>query len=155
MTFCRLISGLVFWQHGYIFDYTAFILALITGISECLFRAYTPQGYKTPTAEKTRPVRAATATPTSAQLSSLCLSSSAPKALYGKGRQPTWQNEDTSSSPLNTTTSNSDSSNSKKYVRDYGYFRFIVPLCVPCSKYLPIVLWSFLCGIAYAYATNA
>uniref|UniRef100_A0A8D3AS00 Signal-induced proliferation-associated 1 like 3 n=1 Tax=Scophthalmus maximus TaxID=52904 RepID=A0A8D3AS00_SCOMX len=36
-------------------------------------RAYTPQGYKTPTAEKARPVRTATMTPTSAQLSSLPL----------------------------------------------------------------------------------
>uniref|UniRef100_A0A8C9YCM9 Signal induced proliferation associated 1 like 3 n=1 Tax=Sander lucioperca TaxID=283035 RepID=A0A8C9YCM9_SANLU len=36
-------------------------------------RAYTPQGYRTPTAEKARPVRAATTTPTSAQLSSVPL----------------------------------------------------------------------------------
>uniref|UniRef100_A0A3Q1INM6 Signal-induced proliferation-associated 1 like 3 n=1 Tax=Anabas testudineus TaxID=64144 RepID=A0A3Q1INM6_ANATE len=77
-------------------------------------RAYTPQGYKTFTAEKARPVRAATATPTTAQLGSIPLSSSAPKALYGKSRQTTWQNEDTSPSPSNTTTaSNSDNTNSK------------------------------------------
>lgn len=74
-------------------------------------RAYTPQGYKTPTAEKARPVRAATTTPTSAQLSSLPLSNSAPKAFYGKSRQTAWQNEDASPSPSNaTTTSTSDSS---------------------------------------------
>ncbi|XP_041795921.1 signal-induced proliferation-associated 1-like protein 3 [Chelmon rostratus] len=80
-------------------------------------RAYTPQGYKTPTAEKARPVRAATTTPTSAQLSSIPLSSSAPKALYGKSRQMAWQTEETSPSPSNaTTTSGSDSSSSKKQV---------------------------------------
>nr|XP_043887990.1 signal-induced proliferation-associated 1-like protein 3 isoform X1 [Solea senegalensis] len=78
-------------------------------------RAYTPQGYKTPTAEKARHVRAATATPTSAQLSAIPLSSSAPKALYGKGRQTTWQTED--GSPSNTTTASASlSSNSKKQV---------------------------------------
>ncbi|XP_034459413.1 signal-induced proliferation-associated 1-like protein 3 [Hippoglossus hippoglossus] len=80
-------------------------------------RAYTPQGYKTPTAEKARHVRAATTTPTSAQLSSIPLSSSAPKALYGKSRPNAWQNEDSSPSPANTTAaSSSDSSNSKKQV---------------------------------------
>uniref|UniRef100_A0A8C7R0S8 Signal-induced proliferation-associated 1 like 3 n=1 Tax=Oncorhynchus mykiss TaxID=8022 RepID=A0A8C7R0S8_ONCMY len=47
---------------------------------------YTPQGYKTPAAEKSRPVRAATVTPNSALLSSTPLSSSAPKALYSKSR---------------------------------------------------------------------
>uniref|UniRef100_A0A665UH67 Signal-induced proliferation-associated 1 like 3 n=1 Tax=Echeneis naucrates TaxID=173247 RepID=A0A665UH67_ECHNA len=36
-------------------------------------RAYTPQGYKTPTAEKARHVRASTTTPTSAQLSTIPL----------------------------------------------------------------------------------
>lgn len=56
-------------------------------------RAYTPQGYKTPSAEKTRPARAATTTPTSAQHNSL--SSSAPKSSYGKHRPTTWQVEDT------------------------------------------------------------
>lgn len=72
-------------------------------------RAYTPQGYKTPTTEKARHVRASTTTPTSA------LSSSAPKALYGKSRQTAWQPEDTSPSPSNTTTtSSSDSSSSSK-----------------------------------------
>ncbi|CAB1348560.1 unnamed protein product [Coregonus sp. 'balchen'] len=45
---------------------------------------YTPQGYKTPSAEKSQPVRAATVTPNSALLSSTPLSSSAPKALYSK-----------------------------------------------------------------------
>lgn len=78
---------------------------------------YTPQGYKTPTAEKARPVRASTTTPTSAQLGSIPLSSSAPKAFYGKSRQAAWQLEDNSASPSNTTTtSSSDSSNSKKQV---------------------------------------
>lgn len=78
-------------------------------------RAYTPQGYKTPTAEKARPVRASTTTPTSAQLSSTPLSSSAPKAFYGKSRHNAWLTEDASSSPSNTTTlSSSDSSNGKK-----------------------------------------
>lgn len=82
----------------------------------CRLRAcYTPQGYKTPTAEKARPVRASTTTPTSAQQGSAPLSSSAPKAFYGKSRQAAWQLEDNSPSPSNTTTiSSSDSSNSKK-----------------------------------------
>ncbi|KAK1900280.1 Signal-induced proliferation-associated 1-like protein 3 [Dissostichus eleginoides] len=54
-------------------------------------RAYTPQGYKTPTAEKARPL--------------------APKAFYGKSRQRAWQNDDNGSSPSNiTTTTSSDSS---------------------------------------------
>ncbi|KAK9520913.1 hypothetical protein VZT92_020771 [Zoarces viviparus] len=80
-------------------------------------RAYTPQGYKTPTAEKARPVRAATTTPTSAHLSSTPLSSSAPKAFYGKSRPTGWQNDDNSPSPSNaTTTSITDSSKSKKQV---------------------------------------
>ncbi|XP_031717232.1 signal-induced proliferation-associated 1-like protein 3 isoform X2 [Anarrhichthys ocellatus] len=80
-------------------------------------RAYTPQGYKTPTAEKARPVRAATTTPTSAHLSSTPLSSSAPKAFYGKSRPTGWQNDDNSLSPSNaTTTPISDSSKSKKQV---------------------------------------
>uniref|UniRef100_A0A3B4AL05 Signal-induced proliferation-associated 1-like protein C-terminal domain-containing protein n=1 Tax=Periophthalmus magnuspinnatus TaxID=409849 RepID=A0A3B4AL05_9GOBI len=61
------------------------------------FRAYTPQGYKTPAAEKTRPVRAATTTPTSAQHSSTLLSTSAPKSSYGKSRPVTWQVEDSTS----------------------------------------------------------
>ncbi|XP_071783592.2 signal-induced proliferation-associated 1-like protein 3 [Centroberyx gerrardi] len=76
---------------------------------------YTPQGYKTPTAEKARPVRASTTTPTSAHLSSTPLSSSAPKAFYGKSRQAVWQQEDNGPSPSNTTTiSSSDSSNKKQ-----------------------------------------
>ncbi|XP_038550185.1 signal-induced proliferation-associated 1-like protein 3 isoform X2 [Micropterus salmoides] len=77
-------------------------------------RAYTPQGYKTPTAEKARPVRAATTTPTSAQLSSTPLSSSAPKAFYGKSRQTAWQTEDTSPSPSNATTTCSNGSSKKQ-----------------------------------------
>ncbi len=95
--------------------------ALLTCMSALLvrpLRAYTPQGYKTPTAEKARPVRAATTTPTSAQLSSIPLSSSAPKAFYGKNRQTGWQPDDSSPSPSSAnTTSSSDSSNSKKYVQ--------------------------------------
>ncbi|XP_056296662.1 signal-induced proliferation-associated 1-like protein 3 isoform X2 [Pseudoliparis swirei] len=81
-------------------------------------RAYTPQGYKTPTAEKGRHVRIATKTPTSAHLGSTPLSSSAPKAFYGKSRQTAWQNEDSAPSPstVTTTTSSSDSSKSKKQV---------------------------------------
>ncbi|XP_024911026.1 signal-induced proliferation-associated 1-like protein 3 [Cynoglossus semilaevis] len=78
-------------------------------------RAFTPQGYKTPTAEKARPIRAATTTPTSAQLSSTPLSSSAPKAFYGKSRQTAWQTDDNSLS-IKTTVSNSESSSSKKQV---------------------------------------
>uniref|UniRef100_UPI0037E8009E signal-induced proliferation-associated 1-like protein 3 isoform X2 n=1 Tax=Semicossyphus pulcher TaxID=241346 RepID=UPI0037E8009E len=80
-------------------------------------RAYTPQGYKTPTAEKARPIRAATTTPTSAQLSSTPLSSSAPKSSYMKSRQTAWQGDDISPSPSNAnTTSSSDSNSSKKQV---------------------------------------
>ncbi|KAM9853442.1 signal-induced proliferation-associated 1-like protein 3 [Aulostomus maculatus] len=78
-------------------------------------RAYTPQGYKTPTAEKARPVRVSMTTPTSAQLSSTPLSSSAPKAFYGKNRQTAWQPEDNSPSPSNTPPG-SDSSNTKTQV---------------------------------------
>ncbi|KAM3875588.1 signal-induced proliferation-associated 1-like protein 3 [Diretmus argenteus] len=77
---------------------------------------YTPQGYKTPTVEKARPVRASTSTPTSAQLDSTPLSSSAPKAFYGKSRQNAWPAEDGSPSPSITTTSSSDGSSSKKQV---------------------------------------
>lgn len=104
------------------FSCCCFTPSLITCcISLCLVRpvrAYTPQGYKTPTAEKARPVRAATTTPTSAQLSSTPLSSSAPKAFYGKSRQTAWQTEDTSPSPSNATTTCSNGS-SKKYVSDW------------------------------------
>nr|XP_020491759.1 signal-induced proliferation-associated 1-like protein 3 isoform X1 [Labrus bergylta] len=79
-------------------------------------RAYTPQGYKSP-AEKARPIRAATTTPTSAHLSSTPLSSSAPKSSWtGKSRQTAWQGDDRGPSPLNATTSSSDSNSSKKQV---------------------------------------
>ncbi|CAF87473.1 unnamed protein product, partial [Tetraodon nigroviridis] len=70
-------------------------------------RAYTPQGYKTPTAEKARPVRAATTTPTSAQLSS-----SAPKAFYGKSRPTAWLTDDAAPSPSGSTKTHVDA-NSK------------------------------------------
>ncbi|XP_049582507.1 signal-induced proliferation-associated 1-like protein 3 isoform X1 [Syngnathus scovelli] len=77
-------------------------------------RAYTPQGYTTPTVDKARPVRASTTTPTSAHLSSTPLSSSAPKAFYGKSRPSTLQPEDGGPSPSNANTSSgSDSGNSK------------------------------------------
>ncbi|XP_061682880.1 signal-induced proliferation-associated 1-like protein 3 isoform X2 [Syngnathoides biaculeatus] len=77
-------------------------------------RAYTPQGYKTPMADKARPFRASTTTPTSAHLIPAPLSSSAPKSFYGKSRQSGWQPEDVSPSPPNAnTSSSSDSSNSK------------------------------------------
>ncbi|KAM6987780.1 LOW QUALITY PROTEIN: signal-induced proliferation-associated 1-like protein 3 [Tautogolabrus adspersus] len=80
-------------------------------------RAYTPQGYKTPSAEKARPIRAATTTPTSAQLSSTPLSSSAPKSSWaGKSRQTAWQGDDSGPSPLNATTTSGSDSNSKKQV---------------------------------------
>uniref|UniRef100_A0A8C2ZWG0 Signal-induced proliferation-associated 1-like protein C-terminal domain-containing protein n=1 Tax=Cyclopterus lumpus TaxID=8103 RepID=A0A8C2ZWG0_CYCLU len=75
-------------------------------------RAFTPQGYKTPTAEKARHVRAVSTNPTSAHLGSIPLSSSAPKAFYGKSRQTAWQNEDNGPSPSNVTTTQVDT-NSK------------------------------------------
>ncbi|XP_057694518.1 signal-induced proliferation-associated 1-like protein 3 [Corythoichthys intestinalis] len=78
-------------------------------------RAYTPQGYKTPTADKAHPVRASTTTPTSAHLSSNPLSSSAPKAFYGKNRQSALLPEDFGPSPSNTKTS-SGSNNNKTQV---------------------------------------
>nr|XP_029536319.1 LOW QUALITY PROTEIN: signal-induced proliferation-associated 1-like protein 3 [Oncorhynchus nerka] len=78
---------------------------------------YTPQGYKTPAAEKSWPVRAATVTPNSALLSSTPLSSSAPKALYSKSRLGAWQPDDNAPSRSNTpTTYSSDSNSSKKQV---------------------------------------
>ncbi|XP_021443065.2 signal-induced proliferation-associated 1-like protein 3 isoform X1 [Oncorhynchus mykiss] len=78
---------------------------------------YTPQGYKTPAAEKSRPVRAATVTPNSALLSSTPLSSSAPKALCSKNRLGPWQPDDNAPSPSNIpTTYCSDSNSSKKQV---------------------------------------
>ncbi|KAL0972910.1 hypothetical protein UPYG_G00196320 [Umbra pygmaea] len=78
---------------------------------------YTPQGYKTPAAEKARPVRSSTITPTSALLSSSPLSSSAPKTLYSKTRTGAWQPDDYAPSPSNTPiTYSSDINNSKKQV---------------------------------------
>uniref|UniRef100_H3C7L4 Signal induced proliferation associated 1 like 3 n=1 Tax=Tetraodon nigroviridis TaxID=99883 RepID=H3C7L4_TETNG len=74
-------------------------------------RAYTPQGYKTPTAEKARPVRAATTTPTSAQLSS-----SAPKAFYGKSRPTTWLTDDAAPSPSGSTKTSAPDTRDRKHV---------------------------------------
>ncbi|XP_068601225.1 signal-induced proliferation-associated 1-like protein 3 [Brachionichthys hirsutus] len=68
-------------------------------------RAYTPQGYKTPTADKARLVRAAAATPTPAQLCAAPSSNSAAKASRGKSRPPTWQAEDASPSLSNASDS--------------------------------------------------
>ncbi|XP_019743213.1 signal-induced proliferation-associated 1-like protein 3 isoform X1 [Hippocampus comes] len=80
-------------------------------------RAYTPQGYATPTGDKTRPVRASTITPTSALMGAIPLSSSAPKAFYGKSRESILQPEDINPSPSNANTSSrSDSSNGKTQV---------------------------------------
>lgn len=79
--------------------------------SACPVRAYTPQGYKTPSAEKARPLRAATTTPTSAQLSS-----SAPKALYGRSRQSTWLTDDVALSPSSAAKTSSSDNRDKKYV---------------------------------------
>ncbi|XP_036005396.1 signal-induced proliferation-associated 1-like protein 3 isoform X2 [Fundulus heteroclitus] len=74
-------------------------------------RAFTPQGYKTPTAEKARPVRASTTTPTSAQMGS------APKALYGKSKPSSRQTEEVTTPSTNTTkSSSSESNNNKKQV---------------------------------------
>lgn len=72
-------------------------------------RAYTPQGYKTPTAEKARPVRAATTTPTSAQLSS-----SAPKAFYGKSRPTAWLTDDAAPSPSGSTKTSAPDTRDRK-----------------------------------------
>ncbi|XP_028320060.1 signal-induced proliferation-associated 1-like protein 3 isoform X2 [Gouania willdenowi] len=71
-------------------------------------RAYTPQGYKTPSTEKSRPVRN---TPTS---NSTPLSTSAPKALHGKSRQAAWQTEDKGASPSNSNTALSTNSSKKQ-----------------------------------------
>ncbi|XP_013878289.1 signal-induced proliferation-associated 1-like protein 3 isoform X2 [Austrofundulus limnaeus] len=79
-------------------------------------RAYTPQGYKTPTSEKARPVRASTTTPTSSQMNSAPLSSSAPKTFYRKGKPAARPTEDGTSSHSNTKPFSSDSSSSKKQV---------------------------------------
>ncbi|XP_034148474.1 signal-induced proliferation-associated 1-like protein 3 isoform X1 [Esox lucius] len=76
---------------------------------------YTPQGYKTPAAENSRPVRSSTVTPNSALLCSSSLSTSAPKTLYS--RTGAWQPEGSTPSPLNTPgTYSSDSIRSKKQV---------------------------------------
>ncbi|KAM6973031.1 signal-induced proliferation-associated 1-like protein 3 [Aplochiton taeniatus] len=77
-------------------------------------RAYTPQGYKTPT-EKPRPARSSTVTPTSAQLGSTPLSNSAPKSFYGKSQSGGLKPEDNGPSPCNTPTI-STSESSKKQV---------------------------------------
>ncbi|XP_043976655.1 signal-induced proliferation-associated 1-like protein 3 isoform X1 [Gambusia affinis] len=80
-------------------------------------RAFTPQGLKTPAAEKARPVRASTTTPTSGQMGSTALSSSAPKEFYGKSKSRSRQTEETSASSANTTdTSNSESNNKNRLV---------------------------------------
>ncbi|KAJ8368987.1 hypothetical protein SKAU_G00090150 [Synaphobranchus kaupii] len=78
---------------------------------------YTPQGYKTPSADKPRPVRATTVTPTSgsAQPSAQQLSSSAPKSLYCKSKHSAWQHREEAGPTANTATnSSSDSSSSSK-----------------------------------------
>ncbi|KAJ7990431.1 hypothetical protein DPEC_G00300250 [Dallia pectoralis] len=76
---------------------------------------YTPQGYKTPAAEKSNPVRSSTVTLNSALLCSNSLSTSAPKNLYS--RTGAWQPEGNAPSPLNTpVTYSSDSNSSKKQV---------------------------------------
>lgn len=93
--------------------------ALMCCMSFCFvlsLRAYTPQGYKTPTTDKTRPVRAATATPTSSQLSAIPLSSSAPKSMYGKSRHTTWLTEDGSFTSSSANTTSSSDGSTKKYV---------------------------------------
>ncbi|KAI7802752.1 signal-induced proliferation-associated 1-like protein 3 isoform X3 [Triplophysa rosa] len=64
-------------------------------------RAFTPQGYKTPAmADKPRPFRASTATPSSG---STQLSSSAPKS-FTKSKQSAWQQEESSTASSTTTT---------------------------------------------------
>lgn len=77
-------------------------------------RAFTPQGYKTPTAEKARPVRASTTTPTSSQMGSTPLSSSAPKSFYGKGKPSSRQTEETSASSSSVTKASTSESNNNK-----------------------------------------
>ncbi|XP_052008667.1 signal-induced proliferation-associated 1-like protein 3 [Xyrauchen texanus] len=70
---------------------------------------YTPQGYKTPAvADKARPFRASTVTPTSG---STQLSSSAPKS-FSKSKHSAWQLEESNSASSNTT--NTESINSKQ-----------------------------------------
>lgn len=64
---------------------------------------FKPSGYKTPAvADKPRPYRASTATPTSANQ----LSSSAPKS-FNKSKPSTWQQEESSTASSTTTTDNS------------------------------------------------
>lgn len=73
-------------------------------ISVCVFRAFTPQGYKTPAmADKLRPFKPSTATPSS---SSTQLSSSAPKS-FTKSKQSAWQQEESSTASSTTTTDTS------------------------------------------------
>ncbi|MFT7803471.1 signal-induced proliferation-associated 1-like protein 3-like [Arapaima gigas] len=78
---------------------------------------YTPQGYKTPSAEQLRPVRATTVTPT---LSVPQGSGSGSKSLHGKNKHGTWQHrEDTSvttSTGTNTSTASSSDNSSCKQV---------------------------------------
>uniref|UniRef100_A0A3B1JDP6 Signal induced proliferation associated 1 like 3 n=1 Tax=Astyanax mexicanus TaxID=7994 RepID=A0A3B1JDP6_ASTMX len=69
---------------------------------------YTPQGYKSPAvAEKPRPFRASTATPTSG---SAQLSTSAPKSFYGKSKANAWHQDEP---PSITSTSSGVDMNSK------------------------------------------
>ncbi|CAL8353648.1 unnamed protein product [Lota lota] len=75
---------------------------------------YTPQGYQTPPADKGRPARGPTTTPTGALLNAAPLSSSAPKSFYGKDRTSAWQPEDDGLSSLNIPTASS--ADSKKQV---------------------------------------
>ncbi|XP_072551639.1 signal-induced proliferation-associated 1-like protein 3 isoform X2 [Salminus brasiliensis] len=73
---------------------------------------YTPQGYKSPAvAEKPRPFRASTATPTSG---SAQLSTSAPKSFYGKSKASAWHQEEPAT--LTSTSSSADSSSGSKQV---------------------------------------
>ncbi|XP_061072885.1 signal-induced proliferation-associated 1-like protein 3 [Conger conger] len=64
---------------------------------------YTPQGYRTPSADRPRHVRATTTTPPSgsAQPSAQQLSSSAPKSLYSKSKHGAWQPRDDTGSAAN------------------------------------------------------
>nr|XP_023669503.1 signal-induced proliferation-associated 1-like protein 3 [Paramormyrops kingsleyae] len=75
---------------------------------------YTPQGYKTPPAEKSRPVRATTITPTLG--TSQQLSSSVPKTSYSKSKHNAWQHHQDSVAAGTCTGSSSDSCSSKKQV---------------------------------------
>ncbi|KAJ8280766.1 hypothetical protein GJAV_G00058740 [Gymnothorax javanicus] len=77
---------------------------------------YTPQGYKTPSADKPRPVRPTTVTPTSGQSSAQQqLSSSAPKSFQSKSKHSTWQQREDSgtvNSSSNTANSSANMANS-------------------------------------------